>query len=157
MGYSLGNRSRSNLLGVHPSLVRVVERAIQITEQDFMVIEGVRSREQMCINFGKGRTAAQCEAVGVPAKYARPNLAKVTWLRNPFNSNHRIMPDGYGHAVDLVPYPVDWEETKKFDKIAEAMLKAAEELGVDIRWGADWDEDGNPRERGESDSPHFEI
>jgi peptidoglycan L-alanyl-D-glutamate endopeptidase CwlK len=37
------------------------------------------------------------------------------------------------------------------------MLKAAEELGVDIRWGADWDEDGNPRERGESDSPHFEI
>ncbi len=38
-----------------------------------------------------------------------------------------------------------------------AMFAAAKELGVKIRWGADWDQDGVPREKGESDSPHFEL
>ena len=46
---------------------------------------------------------------------------------------------------------------KNFDEIAKAMHDAAEELGVQITWGADWDRDGNPRERGESDSPHFQL
>ncbi len=68
-----------------------------------------------------------------------------------------VQKDGYGHAVDICPYPVDWSDVKKFDAIAKAMFAAARELGVKIRWGADWDGDGKPRERGESDSPHFEI
>jgi peptidoglycan L-alanyl-D-glutamate endopeptidase CwlK len=37
------------------------------------------------------------------------------------------------------------------------MFAAAKELGVSIRWGADWDNDGNYREKGEYDSPHFEL
>lgn len=104
------------------------------------------------INYGKGRTAAQVQAKGIPARYAKPSAAKVTWLNNPFASKHVS-----GKAVDLVPYPVDWQDLKKFDAIAKAMLQAAKELGVSVRWGADWDGDGKPRERGESDSPHFEI
>lgn len=59
MSYILSQRSLNNLKGVHPNLVKVVKRAIEITGQDFMVIEGVRSREQCMINYGKGRTAAQ--------------------------------------------------------------------------------------------------
>lgn len=152
MSYILSERSLNNLKGVHPNLVAVVKRAIQITKQDFVVIEGVRTREQCMINYGKGRTAAQCIAKGVPAKYAKPKAAKVTWLSNPFGSKHVK-----GLAVDICPYPVDWSDTKKFDAIAKAMLDAAKELGVNLRWGADWDKDGKPRERGESDSPHFEI
>nr|WP_298892212.1 M15 family metallopeptidase [uncultured Acinetobacter sp.] len=150
--YILSKRSLSNLEGVHPDLVRVVKRAITLTKQDFMVIEGVRSREQCMINYGKGRTVAQCQAKGIPAKYAKPKLAKVTWLNNPFSSRHVT-----GHAVDLVPYPVDWNDLKKFDAMADAMLVAADLEGVSIRWGADWDSDGNRRERGEYDSPHFEL
>lgn len=157
MVYQLSARSLNNLNGVHPSLVKVVKRAIELTKQDFIVIEGVRSREQCMINYGKGRTAAQCLAKGIPAKYANPKAAKVTWLSNPFNSKHCKQKDGYGHAVDICPYPVDWSDVKKFDVIAKAMFAAAKELGVNIRWGADWDKDGKPRERGESDSPHFEI
>lgn len=157
MAYNLSSRSLNNLQGVHPSLAKVVKRAIELTTQDFVVIEGVRSREQCMINYGKGRTAAQCLAKGIPAKYANPKAAKVTWLSNPFNSKHCKQKDGYGHAVDICPYPVDWSDVKKFDVIAKAMFAAAKELGVNIRWGADWDKDGKPRERGESDSPHFEI
>ena len=152
MSYNLSQRSLDKLVGVDEHLQRVVKRAIQISKQDFMVLEGIRTREQCMINYGKGRTVAQCVAKGVPAQYANPRAAKVTWLNNPFASKHVT-----GKAVDLVPYPVDWNDLKKFDLIAQAMLQAAKELGVPVRWGADWDDDGKPRERGESDSPHFEI
>ena len=47
--------------------------------------------------------------------------------------------------------------TDSLYKSVLTMLQAAKELGVPVRWGADWDNDGKPRERGESDSPHFEI
>lgn len=157
MTYKLGKASLQNLQDVHPDLVKVVKRAIQLTTHDFKVLEGVRSKEQCYINYGKGRTAAEIQAKGVPEKYAKPKAAKVTWLKNPLNSMHCIQPDGFGHAVDLVPYPIDWNDLKKFDAIAKAMLQAAKELDVQLRWGADWDADGKLRERGETDSPHFEI
>ena len=152
MAYQLSQKSLDRLKGVDERLVKVVKRAIQLSSVDFMVLEGVRSKEQCMINYGKGRTAAQCVAKGVPAQYANPSAAKVTWLNDPFASKHVS-----GKAVDLVPYPVDWNDLKKFDAIAKAMLQAAKELNVPIRWGADWDNDGKPREKGESDSPHFEI
>lgn len=155
--FILGSRSRQNMIGVHPSLLRVIERAIQLTTVDFLVLEGVRSRERCWINWGKGRTAAQCKAAGVPIKYAQPKMPKVTWLKDPLNSKHCLQSDGFGHAVDLVPNPVDWDDLSKFDAIAKAMLTAAAELKLSVRWGADWDQDGKPRERGETDSPHFEI
>lgn len=161
MGFVLGQRSLTNLIGVHPNLVMVTKHAITITDQDFAVIEGVRTKERMWETWGKGRTIAQCAAKGIPAQYAKPREARVTWLNNPLMSNHRKMPDGYGHAVDCAPFPIDWSGTpanlKRFDRVAAAMFEAAEFCGVKIRWGADWDGDGNPRERGESDSPHFEI
>lgn len=165
MAYVLSKRSLQRLDGVHPDLQKIVKRAISITKQDFMVLEGVRSVEQCYINYGKGRTAAQCVAKGVPARYANPRAAKVTWLNNPLASKHRPQADGYGHAVDLVPYPIDWNTLSKFDKIAKAMFEAERQLKVEgeipadtrLRWGADWDGDGKPRERGETDSPHFEV
>lgn len=159
MAITLGQRSLSRLEGVHPDLVRVVKRAAAMarTDEDFTVLEGVRSVGQMYINYGKGRTAAQCQAKGVPAKYARPAEAKVTWLNDPLMSNHRKRSDGYGRAVDLAPYPIDWNNIARFDKLANLMFRAAAIEGVRIRWGADWDADGQPRERGESDSPHFEL
>ena len=150
--FVLSKLSLGRLNGVDANLVKVVQRAIEITPQDFMVVEGVRSKEQCYINYGKGRTAAQCIAKGVPASYAQPKLAKVTWLNNPLDSKHVT-----GKAVDLVPYPVDWNDLSKFDQVAKAMFAAAKELGVSIRWGADWDNDGNYREKGEYDSPHFEL
>lgn len=152
MPYQLSDSSLNKLQGVDPHLVAVVRRAIAISRQDFRVIEGVRSREACMINYGKGRSIAECAAKGIPARYARPAEPKVTWLRDPFASKHCS-----GHAVDLVPYPVVWDDPEKFDAIARAMFAAAKELGVALRWGADWDKDGKPRERGETDSPHFEI
>lgn len=155
--FALGVRSRNNLNGVNPQLVAVVERAIQITNQDFLVLEGVRSKEKCWENYGKGRTAAECIAKSVPTKYAKPAEPKVTWLNNPLASKHCLQADGTGHAVDLVPWPIDWGTLSKFDEIARAMMQAAKELNVSIRWGKDWNANGIIGERGEVDSPHFEI
>lgn len=151
-GFKFSKTSLARLEGVNPKLVRVVHRALELSSEDFMVIEGVRSKEQAYINWGKGRTVAQCAAVGIPVKYAAPSAAKVTWLSNPLNSKHI-----QGEAVDLAPIPLDWNDLKRFDKMAEAMFKAAAELGIAIKWGADWNNNGVFREKGETDSPHFEL
>ncbi|MDS7929608.1 M15 family metallopeptidase [Acinetobacter sp. V102_4] len=142
--FVLSKLSLSRLEGVHPKLVAIVKRAIQITQQDFMVVEGVRSKEQCYINYGKGRTVAECQVKGVPAKYAQPKLSKVTWLNNPLSSLHVS-----GRAVDLVPYPVDWNDLSKFKVISVAMKQAAKELGVTMDWGGDW--------KSTKDYPHFEL
>ncbi|AUG85448.1 lysozyme [Acinetobacter phage SH-Ab 15497] len=151
-GFQFSQTSLKRLEGVNPKLVKVVRRALEISKEDFMVIEGVRTKEQCYINFGKGRSGAECLAAGVPSKYAQPNLAKVTWLKNPLNSKHVT-----GNAVDLAPIPLDWNDLKRFDQMAQAMFQASAELNIPIRWGADWDNDGVFREKGETDSPHFEL
>jgi peptidoglycan L-alanyl-D-glutamate endopeptidase CwlK len=79
MGYVLGNKSRRRLYGVHPDLVLVVNKAIEITTQDFTVLEGLRTaeRQQQLYNTGKSKT---------------------------MNSRHLT-----GHAVDLAPWPITWD------------------------------------------------
>lgn len=139
MANVLGKKSMDKLKGVHPNLVKILERAIQLSSQDFTVLEGVRTPARQAELYAQGRT--------------KPGNI-VTWT---LKSNHFIKADGYGYAVDLCPWPIDWNTISKFDAIADAMFKASEELGIPLRWGADWDQDGNPRERGETDSPHFEL
>ncbi len=149
MAYVLGANSRAKLEGVHPDLIRVVERAIALSRVDFRVIEGVRTPERQRKLYAQGRTAPG---------------PKVTWT---LNSNHFVKPaTGFGHAVDLLPAPYDWklEDPKStpavddsFALVAAAMYQAAAELGVRIRWGANWDGDGQWREKGETDNPHFEL
>lgn len=139
MGFSLGAGSRARLVGVHPDLVRVVNRAIQLTTQDFSVLCGVRTKAEQADLYAQGRT--------------KPGRI-VTWT---MNSRHIPQADGFGHAVDLVPYPLEWNNAAAFDAIMVAMMRAAQELRIEIRCGADWDGDGIPHERGEIDRPHFEL
>ena len=140
MTFILGKASLENLNGVHPRLVRVVKRAILISSVAFKVIEGVRTPERQRKLYAQGRTT--------PGKV-------VTWT---LKSNHFVNPlTGFGHAVDLLPAPYDWQDLEPFNLMALAMFRAATIESVRIRWGADWDQDGVPREKGESDSPHFEL
>lgn len=138
--FVLGKRSKDNLVGVHPVLIQIVQRALELSPVDFFVDCGVRTPERQAELYAQGRT--------------KPGPI-VTWT---LKSNHFVNPrTGFGHAVDLIPLPVDWANLKAFDAVANAMFAAAAEIGMTIRWGADWDQDGKPRERGETDSPHFEL
>lgn len=119
MTFSLGDRSRRNLNGVHPDLVKVVERAIEITEVDFTVIEGLRTKERQ-------------------AQLFRDRFTKT------LSSRHLT-----GHAVDIAPYPIDWEDKVRFARVAKAMKQAARELNVAIVWGGDW--------KNSWDMPHYQL
>ena len=76
--YQLGAKSNKRLDGVHPDLVAVVRKAIEISEQDFTVLEGLRSieRQKELVASGKSTT---------------------------MNSRHLT-----GHAVDISPWPISW-------------------------------------------------
>ena len=119
MAYRLSNRSLQSLSGVHPDLVAVVKLAITITEQDFTVIEGIRNINRQRELYKAGKSTTM-------------------------NSRHIT-----GHAVDMVPWPVDWEDIERFEIMAEAMKLAAEQLDIPIVWGGDW--------KSFYDAPHFEL
>lgn len=121
MTFKLGPRSLGNLGGVHPDLVAVVMRAIQITTQDFGVAgKAVRTAEEQNALFKKGVTQKD----GYKNK-----------------SNHQPHSDGLGHAVDLTPFingQFDVDNEAAQYPIAAAMSQAAAELGVRIIWGGNW-------------------
>ena len=54
MAYNLSSRSKSRLEGVEEDLVKVVERAIELTEVDFGVIQGLRTMEEQKALVDKG-------------------------------------------------------------------------------------------------------
>lgn len=123
--------------GVNESLATIVRRAIKAVPFDVIVVEGLRTKARQVDLYAQGRTK--------PGKV-------VTWT---LDSKHI-----QGRAVDLAPMlgdAIDWSDPKKFDAINNAMQAAAREAKANVRWGADWDQDGNPRERGETDSPHWEL
>lgn len=104
-------RSLSNLKGIHPDLRRVIDRALQESPLDFIVIEGLRTveRQKQLVASGASKT---------------------------MNSRHLT-----GHAVDLLPIgpngkaAFDWP---LYDRLAPAVKQAAEKEGVPITWGGDW-------------------
>ena len=108
--YVLGTVSKNNLKGVHPDLVKVVEKAITLTEIDFRVTEGLRSKTRQIELVNKGASKT-------------------------LNRRHIT-----GHAVDVVALiggSVRWD-WPLYDKIAKAFKQASKELNIPIIWGGDW-------------------
>ena len=137
MTFKLGKKSRERLIGVHPDLTRVVERAIELTDVDFTVLEGVRSkaRQEKLVASGASQT---------------------------MNSRHLT-----GHAVDLgalVAGQVRWD-WGLYLRIAGAVRIASLELGIPIRWGGTWgllsdlkgDITADVLHKRFPDGPHYEL
>lgn len=109
-GFVLSNRSKRNLEGVHPDLQRVVRRALELTEVDFVVTSGVRTVEEQRLLVAKGASKTM-------------------------DSRHLT-----GHAVDvaaLIGNEVRWD-WPLYRTISRAFKQAAKELDVPIAWGGDW-------------------
>lgn len=101
-----------------------------IKETDFSVLCGTRGKKEQ------------------DAAYA----AKLTKLRYPY-SKHNSNPS---LAVDIAPYPIDWNDVQRFKDLAKVVLRKAKEMGIKIRWGGDWSCDGIENETF-VDLPHYEI
>ena len=109
--YSLSTKSLDRLKGLHPDLVKVVKRAIEITTIDFSVGEGLRSITRQKELYQQGATTTM-------------------------NSRHLT-----GHAVDLIALDEDGKvswDWKYYHPLAAAMKQAAKNVGVLIEWGGDW-------------------
>mgnify|MGYP000969732308 CR=1 FL=1 len=125
--FYLSGRDLQRLIGVHPDLVRTVERAATLAPAPFMVLEGLRAlaRHRQYFRAGKTRT---------------------------MRSRHLT-----GHAVDLAPLidtdgdgdrEVSWDWAD-FRPLARAVKLAAEQVGVPVEWGGDW--------KGFPDGPHWQL
>ena len=62
-----------------------------------------------------------------------------------------------GKAVDLAPYPIDWEDRDRFHYMGGMIRGIAKQLNVNVRWGGDWDSDGETKDNRFDDLVHVEI
>jgi peptidoglycan L-alanyl-D-glutamate endopeptidase CwlK len=80
-------------------------------------------------------------------------------------SKHLIQNDGYGHAVDLYPSPIDMarvnrgdaKEIARFGVLNGIIQTIAKRQGLVIINGMDWDGDGETLDHNFFDAPHYEI
>ena len=153
MGFKFGKKSKRELEGVHPDMLRVVKKALELSTIDFMVTDGLRTITEQTELVKRGASKTM-------------------------NSKHlKQLDTGYGHAVDLVGLlngKARWEWPVVYE-VAERMREAAEIEDVNIRWGGCWatitDSEGNMKslvdkykrrkeKQGKKpflDGPHFEL
>ena len=62
-----------------------------------------------------------------------------------------------GKAVDVAPYPIDWKDRDRFHYMGGMVRGIGQQLGVNIRWGGDWDSDGETKDNSFDDLVHVEI
>ena len=126
---NLSDKSLELLKDCHPNIQKVVLTAAK--SHNFVVTCSHRGKE------------AQDEAV------------RTGKSRTPFpTSKHNVLPS---LAVDLAPNPVDWADRNRFIYLAGVIMGIAEVLDIKMRWGGDFNRDGNLKNDSFIDLPHFEL
>lgn len=146
-----GSTSKKNMEGVHPLLIQILEILVKLF--DVSVICGVRTTQEQQDLYAIGRT----KDLNRKPVTSRDGVNK--------KSKHQIQEDGYGHAVDVTPYPIDWSEKHKnlarFYMMAGYAFAIADTVlegtGYELRWGGDWDSDKDFADQNFDDLPHLEL
>lgn len=136
MSYKYSQKSLNNLNSANPDFALVFNQVIKII--DCTVLSGFRTVEEQQKLFAKGRTEPGNIVTNLDG------IAK--------RSRHQS-----GHAVDVVPYPVDWNNRERFVYFAGIVKGIAFQLDIKIRWGGDWDGDNQLRDQTWMDLPHYEL
>lgn len=126
---SFSFKSEQKLQTCDPRLIRLFD--IVIKGFDCTILEGHRDedRQNDMLHSGKSQLA---------------------WPGSKHNSSPSL-------AVDVAPYPIDWNDRERFHYFAGYVKGVAESIGVKIRWGGDWDGDWQVRDNVFDDLPHFEL
>ena len=122
-------RSKKRLATCDERLQKVFNEVIK--HVDCSILEGHRSKERQNKLYDEKRTKV---------KYP--------------NGRHNSSPS---KAVDVTPYPVDWEDRERQTLFAGFVLGIARGMGYKLRWGGDWDQDFQVMDNRFDDFPHFEI
>ena len=122
-------RSKSKLHTCHKDLVNLFNEVVK--HFDCTIIEGHRGQKKQDEAYNKGNSK----------------------LKFP-NGKHNSSPSV---AVDVAPYPIDWSDRDRFHYFAGYVLGIASQMGINVRWGGDWDNDTEVKDTGFKDLPHFEL
>lgn len=129
---SFGYGSLKQLDTCHPLLQKVLNEAIKTS--DFTILEGYRGEAAQNKAFAEGKS-------------------KKKWPEG----KHNEYPS---KAVDIAPYPLakeDWNDSVRFGVMIGHVQSAAKRLGIQIRWGGDWDQDGKTIDEKFRDLGHIEL
>ena len=124
-----GRRSKERLATCHEDLQKVFNEVIK--HVDCSILCGYRNEEDQSAAVASGHSKAQYP-----------------------NGRHNKVPS---NAVDVAPYPIDWEDTERFTLFAGFVLGIAKSMGIDLIWGNDWDGDFKTKDTNFRDYPHFEL
>lgn len=127
--YKFSEKSLNKLETCHPKLQEIFKEAINII--DIQITEGHRSKEAQDRAYHNG-------------------YSKLKWP----NSKHNKMPS---LAVDAVPFPIDYKDTKRFYYLAGIIKGIAHMKGISIRWGGDWNNNNDFNDNKFNDLPHYEL
>lgn len=114
-------KSQERLATCHTDLQSICNELIK--ETDFTVLCGWRSKIEQDVAFASGASKLQ---------YPK--------------SKHNTFPS---LAIDLSPYPIDWNNHVRFRELAEKFCRIAKDKGVNVQWGGAW--------KKFPDMPHFEL
>ncbi len=126
---SFSQNSQNELLTIDYRLQEVFNEVIK--HFDCAVMQGYRTQAEQDEKFRQG-------------------LSKVQFP----NSKHNASPS---LAVDVAPYPIDWNDRERFTLFAGFVKGIAVSMGYHLRWGGDWDSDTQVKDNNFDDLPHFEI
>ena len=128
--YKYSKQSLDKLKTCHPDIQKVMNEVIK--HVDCTIIEGIRTKEQQ-------------------EEYVRTGKSKT------MDSKHLRQADGYSHAVDVMAYPIIWDDWKRNSYFAGFVMGTAKSMGIDLRSGIDWDSDFDISEHSFLDAPHLEL
>ena len=127
--YSFGKSSTQKLETLHPDLQLILNKSIKV--YDFSIICGHRNKTDQNKAFTEGRS-----------KLIYPN------------SKHNSLPST---AVDICPYPIDWENRDRFIFLAGIIYYVSRQLGIEIRFGGNWSMSWQFENQKFDDLVHFEL
>lgn len=122
-------KSKGRLSSCHPDLQKIFNEVIKYV--DCSILEGHRNEKTQNKYYDQGRTK----------------------VRFP-DGRHNTKPS---RAVDVTPYPVDWDDRERQTLFAGFVLGLARQMGITLRWGGDWDRDFEVQDNRFDDFPHFEL
>ena len=124
-----GKRSRERLNTCNKKLQKVFNEVIK--HVDCSVLEGHRGKDRQNKLFEENKTKV---------KYP--------------NGRHNSYPS---NAVDVTPYPVDWKDRERQTLFAGFVIGIAKGMGINLRWGGDWNQNWEVDDNKFDDFPHFEL
>ena len=144
---TFGKRSKRNLATADIRLQELFEEVVKYF--DCSVIYGTRTKEEQFDLYKQGRKLIDGNWVKTGQQPIVTNCDGLIKL-----SNHNYSPS---KAVDVVPYPVDFGDTRRFYMFIGFVRGIATMMGIKVRAGADWDGDTQVKDQTFNDLAHFEL